>query len=165
MDDPNKLRQLNRIVGETLLDLAQSGVDPEFLAEFAAKHRLKVASVLDVSPDVRAQSGLKGLIKETLIETLTELDLIGKKKPGRPASEKPASRVTVMIAGARTSVKIGYDLWSRAVEMSGSPSEATQIVKNIAAKCSPDEGNKSAWVSDRLKENLEHAASQTAKHL
>lgn len=162
MNDPLKLKQLNRIVGETLLDLAQSGVDPEFLAEFAAKHRVKVAAALEVTSEVGLHSGLKGMIKETLIEALTELKIEPKKKAGRPKDEHEAQRVTVEVAGRRTTVRIRPTLWLRVVEISGSENDAIAVIKQIAARCPGNEANKSGWVAAQLTESLDTAKSHSS---
>lgn len=158
--DPSRL---DAIVGAAIRGLVEAGASDAAIGQFAAAHRLKVASLLGQPAAVTTEPDLVDLVRQAVVEAMAGV----RSSPSTESrvSEK-RKRVPVLVGGKRTTVTVRPALMDRLVDAAGGRRKATQLINEFVSGC-PDEENRSGWLDRRLESYVQSVASlttSTAKH-
>jgi hypothetical protein len=141
-------QQIDSIVGEAIKGLVESGADAAFVGAFAARHRAAVSKILGATEaGDSAPPDLLELVAKGARLALEQAGLV--KNKSRDGST--ARRISVMVAGKRTTVSVATPLMQQLVEARGDEARAIQLVQDIAKNAPADAKNRSAWLSERLR--------------
>lgn len=144
--------ELDSIVGAALKALVESGADRQHIGAFAASFRTEVAQILGRQPQAPAEPDLLGLVRQALTDVLQA----GVTLP--PAAAAPQQRATkpvyVRVNGQRTAVSIGTTLLADLARREGGLDQARARVREVAMQSPPETMNRSAWVTEALKNLL-----------
>jgi len=152
VSDPHDPDQVNRLIGETLKAMIQSGADMGAVGAFARSYPEVVARVLG-APEPTPDLDLQGLVQATVLQTMESTGKAAKKR-GPKSSWVDAVKVNVVIGGKKTSATIPRSILAAVEKLAGSPKAAMVLIKETTAHIPAEVKNRSAWLTERLSSHV-----------
>ena len=137
------------LVGEAIATLAELGVSPQVLGEFALRYPAKVAATLGTQPHRDEPTDLEKVVFEQVTRAIRAdkgMHVSSPKKDGY-------RRLNIMVKGKRTSITINSSLLGEAERITGSRNAGLKIIQQIAEKA-PEGVRRSGWTEQELHQRL-----------
>lgn len=154
MDDSPPQSITATLVGQAIATLAEMGVSPQLLGEFALRYPPKVVAALGERTHQEEPTDLEKVVFEQVTRALradkgmrvTKSDQSGKR------------RVNVLVKGKRTTLSISASLVSEAGRITGSHTAGRQLIQQLA-EAAPAGVARSTWTEQELHQKLLFMAS------
>jgi hypothetical protein len=137
------------LVGEAIATLAEMGVSPQVLGEFALRYPPKVVTALGARPQQDEPTDLEKVVFEQVTRALRADKGMRVTKPEQSGKR----RVNVLVKGKRTTLSISASLVSEAGRITGSHSAGMQLIQQLA-EVAPTGTPRSTWTEQELHQKL-----------
>jgi hypothetical protein len=145
------------LVGEAIATLAELGVSPQVLGEFAMRFPGRAAASLGTQLSPSEPTDLEKVVFEQVTRAL-RADRGMRVSPQQTSAKR---RVNVLVKGQRTSVTISAELIQEADRLTGSRAAGRQLIQQLAEQA-PPETPRSTWTEQQLHQRLLFLASAPA---